>query len=86
MRHTLLLWMSVGCKRPIPTTRVDPNGPVEIVLPEQGAYTGAFIDFGDEEDDVDLETVEEFEAMVGNIRPLSLRPVTGENKFSRPTI
>lgn len=57
--------MSVGCKRPIPTARVDPNGPVEIVLPERGAYTGAFIDFGDEEDDVDLETVEEFEAMVG---------------------
>src|SRR5207248_805551 len=36
-------------------THVDPNGPVEVVIPEHGAYTGAFIDFGEEEDTVNLE-------------------------------
>ncbi|MDQ2825058.1 MAG: beta-mannanase, partial [Verrucomicrobiota bacterium] len=44
---------------------IDPNGPVEIVIPEHGTYTGAFMDFGDEEDDVTLEMIEDFETMVG---------------------
>jgi beta-mannanase len=55
-----------GCrKKPPVTAGTDPNGPVEVVIPEHGAYTGAFMDFGDEEDDVTLETIEDFEAMVG---------------------
>ena len=43
-----------GCSKPSPTTQVDPNGPVEVVIPDHGAYTGAFMDFGDAEDDVTL--------------------------------
>ncbi len=38
---------------------------VEVVLPEHGAYTGAYIDFGEAEDAVTLETIEDFEQMVG---------------------
>ena len=34
-------------------------------VPEHGMYTGAFADFGDNEDDVTLEKIEAFEAMVG---------------------
>ena len=45
----------------VAVAQVDPNGPVEVVIPEHGAYTGAFMDFGDEEDDVTLETIEDFE-------------------------
>jgi len=45
--------------------QIDPNGPVEVAVPEHGAYTGAFMDFGDEEDDVTLEMIEDFEHMVG---------------------
>jgi len=55
----------IGCRRSVAVAQVDPNGPVEVVIPEQGAYTGAFMDFGDEEDDVTLETIEDFEQMVG---------------------
>src|SRR5436190_18339953 len=44
---------------------VDPNGSVEVAIPDHGAYTGAFMDFGDAEDDVTLETIEDFEEMVG---------------------
>src|SRR4051794_13797948 len=55
-----------SCHKPRPPkSHVDPSAPVDIVLPDHGAYTGAFMDFGDEEDDVTLEMVEEFEAMVG---------------------
>ena len=54
-----------GCSKPSPTTQIDPNGPVEVAIPDHGAYTGAFMDFGDAEDDVTLETIEDFEEMVG---------------------
>ena len=58
--------LATGCKNSAPlSSTVDPNGPVEVVIPEMGAYTGAYLDFGDEEDDVSLETIEEFEQMVG---------------------
>src|SRR5437773_11412828 len=54
-----------GCKKQSAMAAVDRNGPVEVVVPEHGAYTGAFMDFGDAEDDVTLETIEDFEQMVG---------------------
>jgi len=47
-----------SCKKPT-SPQIDANAPVEIVVPEHGAYTGAFMDFGDEEDDVTLEMIEE---------------------------
>ena len=54
-----------GCKKQATTAVPGPNGPLEVVIPEHGAYTGAFMDFGDAEDDVTLETIEDFEQMVG---------------------
>lgn len=60
-----LMLAEVGCNRPNKEMAPDSNKPVEVVIPEQGAYTGAFVDFGDEEDDVTIETIEEFEEMVG---------------------
>jgi hypothetical protein len=50
----------IGCPRGAAVQRVDPNGPVEVVIPEHGAYAGAFMDFGDAEDAVTLETIEDF--------------------------
>jgi hypothetical protein len=55
----------IGCRRGAAIQQIDPNGPVEVVIPEHGVYTGAFMDFGDAEDDVTLETIEDFEEMVG---------------------
>ena len=54
-----------ACREHAAVARVDPNGPVEVVIPDHGVYTGAFMDFGDAEDDVTLETIEDFEEMVG---------------------
>ena len=73
IRHSsfvILLLTCLGfgsCKKTsqLQTAHIDPNGPVEIVIPEHGAYTGAFMDFGDEEDEVTLEMIEDFETMVG---------------------
>src|SRR5438132_14219747 len=55
----------IGCRQHVAVAQVDPNGPVEVVIPGHGAYTGAFMDFGDAEDEVTLETIEDFETMVG---------------------
>jgi Glycosyl hydrolase family 26 len=60
-----LAFVLAGCSKSSRNTQVDPNGPVEVVVPDHGAYTGAFMDFGDAEDDVTLETIEDFEEMVG---------------------
>src|SRR5947207_11362730 len=60
-----LVFFFSGCKKLATVAQVDPNGPVEVAISEHGAYTGAFMDFGDEEDDVTLETIEDFEEMVG---------------------
>ena len=39
--------------------------PTTLVVPSHGAYTGAYIDFGDAEDNVTLESIEDFEQQVG---------------------
>jgi beta-mannanase len=41
------------------------SGPVKLVFPERGAYTGAYIDFGEAEDKVSLDAIEDFEKLIG---------------------
>jgi beta-mannanase len=54
-----------GCKPKETAVAADSNAPIEVLIPDRGAYTGAFMDFGDEEDDVTLEAIEDFETLVG---------------------
>src|SRR4051794_34088552 len=70
LRHSAFVILAglaiAGCRKSPPEpSRIDPSAPVEVLLPANGAYTGAFMDFGDAEDEVTLETIEEFENMVG---------------------
>src|SRR3954471_9777539 len=51
-------WHSVRLKR-APTPQESATGPAA------GVMTGAYIDFGEKEDDVTLEKIEEFEQLVG---------------------
>ncbi len=41
------------------------EGPLTLAIPAQGAYNGAYMDFGDNEDDVTLDAIEDFEALAG---------------------
>lgn len=41
------------------------TAPLKLVTPSSGAYTGAYVDFGDGEDHVTLDAIENFEKMVG---------------------
>jgi hypothetical protein len=53
---TLLAWLPSSA-------RAQPMG--ALAVPAQGAYTGAYIDFGDTEDDVTLTAIEAFEQLAG---------------------
>lgn len=54
-----------GCRRNSPRPAVAVPSPQILAVPEHGLYTGAFIEFGDREDDVTLEKIEAFEQLVG---------------------
>ncbi len=63
----MLMW-SPGCGRktsanPPPHKKFD--HPPKLVVPANGAYTGAYMEFGEREDNVSLEAIEEFEEQVG---------------------
>src|SRR3982751_6679756 len=53
-------FLLASCHKPTKPA-LDRNGAVEVVLPAKGAYTGAYMDFGNEEDDVTLDVIEDFE-------------------------
>ena len=61
----LLTLVSSACHQRTKSDKLDNNASVEVVAPAHGAYTGAFIDFGEAEEDVTLEGIEDFETMVG---------------------
>jgi len=63
IRHFTLLLLITACSKqaPPPPTSVTE----QLVIPEHGAYTGAYMDFGDNEDSVTLEAIEDFESLVG---------------------
>src|SRR6185436_18094836 len=67
IRHSIfvILLALAACRKSEAPKLRDPNTPVTVLLPERGAYTGAFMDFGDAEDEVTLEIIEDFENMVG---------------------
>jgi hypothetical protein len=53
------------CEAPAPQALGWLARPVHLVVPEQGAYTGAYMDFGEKEDGVTLKKIEAFEKAVG---------------------
>lgn len=69
-RLLLLIPVLLGlasCEKPAPPPKAavfQPTIDSKIDVPTHGAYTGAYIDFGDSEDDVTLETIDNFETAV----------------------
>ncbi len=60
---TALVLLAASCtKAPPPPQSTLPE---KLIVPANGAYTGAFVDFGDTEDDVTVEKIEGFEQLVG---------------------
>ena len=65
----------------VPRSFASPWESVHLVVPEQGAFTGAYMDFGETEDDVTLEKIEAFEQAAGKHQASSPHRVTGERKL-----
>lgn len=53
-----------GCRQDAAATGTEAS-PRRLLFPGKGMYTGAYIDFGDREDHVTLEAIEDFEKLVG---------------------
>ena len=76
------LLLTLGACKPAPPAQPKDQGPVTLAIPQQGAYTGAYMDFGDNEDDVTLETIEGFEHLVGKHQALvASSSYWGEDSF-----
>ncbi len=53
-----------------------------LAVPDHGAYTGAYMDFGDQEDAVTLEGIEDFEELVGKHQAIvAFSSFWGEQRF-----
>ena len=58
------------------------DSPQKLAVPERGAYTGAYIDFGETEGDVTLEAIEKFEQDAGKHQAIvAFSSYWGENHF-----
>lgn len=63
---TLLVAFLTACPGPKLPPKIERSNTVrELVVPAQGAYAGAYIDFGEREDSVTLEGIEDFEKLTG---------------------
>ena len=79
-----LALFTAACDRPAPkATAPDPAaGQVKLVVPDRGAYTGAYIDFGEQEDAVTLDGIEEFEQLAGKHQAIiAFSSYWGEQSF-----
>ena len=61
----LLALLLAGCNRSEPEPAPSKNSRVEVVMPKDGAYLGAYVDFGFGEGNVTREAVTAFEQMTG---------------------
>ena len=88
---TLLLLLS-GCRDSKPAAQAP--APVDaaagwnsVLFPADGAYTGAYIDFGEYEDDVTLEAIEKFEEMAGRHQAvIASSSYWGEQRFPQKNV
>jgi hypothetical protein len=80
-----VLWIGIAvCSNQTLVCAAEKQEPAvqELAVQEKGAYTGAYVDFGEGEDDVTLEAIEGFEKMVGKHQAIiALGNFWGEQHF-----
>ncbi|HEY2801991.1 MAG TPA: glycosyl hydrolase [Chthoniobacterales bacterium] len=71
-----------GCRKEVAAAPNERQQPLILAVPTNGKYTGAFIDFGDTEDNVTLDGIEDFETMVGKHQAIiASSSYWGEQRF-----
>jgi len=83
-----VLALLCGCeKAPVIPPPPAPEVPMSLRIPEQGAYTGAYMDFGDYEDEVTIEKIEDFEKLVGKHQAIiASSSYWGEQSFPKANL
>jgi beta-mannanase len=85
IRAGAALLLLAACTRSTPAPAI--QTPRALAVPAQGAYTGAYMDFGDSEDTVTLEAIEEFENLVGKKQAIvASASFWGEQSFPRANL
>ena len=83
-RALFLLAALLVCGCDHPATQKSDIGNRKFVIPERGIYTGAYIEFGDREDEVTLEKIEGFDRLVGKQQAIvASSSYWGEQTFPR---
>jgi len=80
------LALSLGCQ---PETPPKPmvQGPEELLMPSKGAYTGAYVDFGEGEGNVTYDAIASFEQMTGkHLAIVAFGNFWGEQAFPVKTV
>ena len=75
-----------GCRHEETVTTRD-DGPKKLMLQGAGAYTGAYVDFGEGEDDVTFDALTAFEQMTGkHLAIVAFGSFWGEQSFPVKTV
>lgn len=79
----LCLLVLAGCgEQPQKSAPKQAAGPQVLVWPEDKAYTGAYVDFGEAEDKMTIEAIDQFEKMVGKKQAvIAFSSFWGEQSF-----
>jgi len=83
----VLLCASVPGCRQSEVARAEGEGPVALVMPASGAYTGAYVDFGEGESHVTYDALKDFEEMTGkHLAVVAFGNFWGDQQFPRKTM
>ncbi|MBF0412404.1 MAG: glycosyltransferase [Desulfamplus sp.] len=77
---------AIGCQDNKPVAVKD-EGPVEFVMPDKGAYNGAYVDFGDGESNVTYDALTDFDKMIGkHLAVVAFGNFWGDQEFPLKTV
>jgi len=82
-----------GCKEKDATAnngnagKIENTGAAKLLMPSNGAYTGAYVDFGEGEDDVTYDALTDFEQLTGkHVAMIAFGSFWGEQSFPTKTV
>ena len=91
----VLLFLLLGCggckEKDLPAKnegvgKTEKIGPQKLLMPSKGAYTGAYIDFGEGEDEVTYDALTDFEQLTGkHVAVIAFGSFWGEQTFPAKT-
>lgn len=86
MTSVLAMVFGAGCKKAEPVA-VKEEGPQQLLMPKEGAYSGAYVDFGEGESHVTYDALTGFERMTGkHLAVVAFGNFWGDQEFPAKTM